>query len=213
MAKKKTTTYVRFELREVKSKVIYSDDNAPCYSHITFGALPRSIKFIRTWIETDYSHYTEDEVKEWCEMMKRLNFPVMYKGIKDGKYIFVLPVAKYTQKLHLNSGLTILRYLWENCLDNIPKHFFKIMKEVEGISEWDALLMAHGYVGGYGNSNHSLRDFKCRALITPTQIADKYKNFPIYNTPRPSISDAWMGKQLDGPASYTDRYKFLKANS
>ena len=219
--KKSSTTNVWFKYVEVKSKVIYTSTGSACYYDITSRALARSVKFIRTWIDPIYSQYTEPEVVEWCAMMNRIGFPVMYKGLNEKEgYVFVLAVAKYKQKLHLSSALMILRYLWESYLDDIPKHFFKIMKEVEDISEWDALQLAHQYMNTYGNTNHSLRDNKPRSFVSKEHIESLYKDCCIYNDGRAPISYSWgsdygMDNNIynDAPATYKERYKFLKAKS
>jgi gamma-glutamyl-gamma-aminobutyrate hydrolase PuuD len=154
-------------------------------------------------------HYTLQEVKDWCTAMCEMGFPVKFEGIKRGYYHFCFALENYNKKLHLISALTLLRYLFEEGLDIIPRTYFEICKAVgEQVDKFGAMQIAHTYARG--NSNHSLTNFTVQTVLTKYQFFDIVDSSEerLHACGSARINASWRGRTLINPTTdYKTRYE------
>lgn len=186
------TNHVWYQILDKKGKPIIGKryDNDICYGAISYGGklLQRTDGFVRTWIETKYSPYKEEEIKKWIAEINKFSFEVYYEGVTDKiddkkSYSFLLPLAypPNNTKRGLMCALMMVRSLWEKGLTSIPKYYFKAREEVPNISRVNALQLAHAHIAlnGYGNTNHAIFN---ASLYTLMRTGDFKK---LINDPRP----------------------------
>lgn len=214
-------TYVSYKLVDGNGKILERHNQAACYSSITYGALPKTTAKIVCHQTKAQIRYTPEECERWIKEVNGFGFPCTYLGFgtkahetTDNDHVFEIPilidgVQIYKNKAWMTSALMMVRYLIEDCLEVIPREFFRMEALLpKDFDRFKLMLFCHTFANG--NSNHSVRGFVLQTLMSKedwAKIADK-NNHSIYASPSPSITGLWQGQRT--VAAGTDVEKFKK---
>lgn len=195
------TDHVNYICYGNKKEVLDERYNAACYYDLLNSSLPRKTKDIVTYPLKEDVPYNEEQIKVWIEVVNNMGFPCTYENKDNSFHYFNLPIRigrkiVYKQKLHLASGLILVRYLWEIGLNEIPKIYFKLKEALPEEDDFLLVQMAHGYVKGYANDNHALMEFNFRRFTSKKKMFEKMKDYSVYQYRKPQINNAWQEGQI-----------------
>lgn len=172
-----------------------------CYSAITYQPLNKKTDHILLYDPVSNVPYKQHEVELWIKTIRRWGFPMTYLGVIDNCHHIKIPIVKgkkqiYINRLHLVSAMTLVRYMFEHRLNQLPKHFFAICKAVgKNVNKFAAMQVAHLYIRG--NSNHSLRYMDPHTLVKKRDIFKEIKkDLSIYTQTRAYVNNTWSGQIL-----------------
>lgn len=173
-----------------------------CYASVTYHALNRNTDHILLYDPVSNVPYTKAEVELWIKTIRRWGFPMQYLGVRDNSHYIKIPIVKgdkqiYINRLHLVSAMTLVRYMFESGLNQLPKHFFAICEAVgKRVNKFAAMQVAHLYLE-HANSNHSLRFFDPHTLVKKRDVFKIMKgSCSIYEATRAYVNSSWCGTDL-----------------
>lgn len=202
----------------VKYKILTNDDlivsnysgGCACYSAVTYSKILSNWDRVETWFNLKKLPYSKETIINWTAELNQLGFPC-YLDFNDknepDSANFTVKFADFTNKLHFNSTLQLIRCIWEAGICYVPDIYFQKLKESKNppsIEEKFILLQeSHRFISevrdivGYANTNHmitygyynrnkfiSLKEYKSR-------LNTDYKKYSIYTDKVGSVSCLW----------------------
>lgn len=216
-------TYVDFDIVDDKGEVIQEGREESCYADMTYGSVPKTTAKVVLYFNDNYKEtpYSEKEVRRWVKDVRSWGFPFVYKGINpDYGYEIHMPIKTkrkeyYKNKLHFSSGLTLIRYLYEDRINRLPRKYFELCEEVgKGVDTFKAMQIAHSMLGCGANTNHMLMCQEVSKVRSIEEVMPKVLSYKgsIYSDNGAAITSFWNTHSLpvNVPAYKKDYKKFYK---
>jgi hypothetical protein len=158
--KKSTTTSVSWGLLDKDGNEFDAHSNYPCYSPITYSAIPANCVTIECYHSASMVPYELDAIRRWVEEITLLGFPcrLVDEDKKRKGYVTIcIDLKDYKKKMHVSCALQLVRCLFERGIFSVPDLYLqKIDKDPKASVDARFLLLqdAHKEISGYANSNH-----------------------------------------------------------
>lgn len=161
--------YVNFKVLDENNKVVKDKNNNPmeyvgysCFAPITYNVIPSTVKRILIWRDIATLPYKYDFCVRWIAELNKLGFPCsICPALEENRVLFLVELADFQHKVHVNCTLQLVRFLSETYLVYIPDLYFKILDENTDIDAFQALQNACKKLSefqetSYKNTNHMI---------------------------------------------------------
>lgn len=158
-----STTRVSYYTINSFGRILQDYHRDHCFSAMSYDPIDKDADRLIVYHATLDCIYTEEEVKRWVEDVSEMGFSIEYLGIDFHhslpSYRFLLNFSDYRYKVHLTSALILLRYLFEDYIEVMPKHYFGLVEAAPELDKFKLMQMVHIYLINepYANTNHTLR--------------------------------------------------------
>lgn len=201
-----TNTNADFKLLDKDSNVIFDYKNHPCFSSVTYEAIPADCTKIIFYRNKKNIPYTLEICKKWAAEMTEIGFPFTFKLDKDNEnvYNFVFDLSEYKYKIHINIALQAARCLTESGINYVPAIYFDILdKHAENnnkkklnkfiVFQDSCKKLATEQI--YYNGNHIPTDSNNGKNVSKKTLFDRIKNtnIDIYSKDYCGLSDLFRG--------------------
>ena len=152
-------TNVSYCLLNNKNEIVLDVVNYQCFSHITFGVLPKEAILIKVRQPIAKIPYSWEVIQLWIKEINEFGFFCSVELI-DQTVFFTLEIKNFLSKHHMTSTLQLLRCLFEDGIAYVPDIYFTLIKNNPSINKFFALQKAHANLSLYketscsSNSNH-----------------------------------------------------------
>lgn len=191
---------VSFKVIDASGVVLLSKVEYPCFSPITYRAIPSDARSIIVFREAKRIPYTYAVMVRWAKEMTALGFP-MAIGPRAPVIEFTLRLDQYAFKMHVSCALQLIRCLFETGICVVPELYFR--RKVKTLdARFVALQDAHktlkthgGEYGMYHNVNHMVTYATNGSNVKRKVLFDRIAatKLGVYANEYTSVEDLWNG--------------------
>ena len=174
----------------------------PCFAPITYNVIPSTAKRILIWRDVATLPYKYDFCVRWIAELNKLGFPCsICPALEENRVLFLVELADFQHKVHLNCTLQLVRFLTEIYICMIPDIYFNLLEKNTNLDPFHALQNANKMLSSYKettfyNSNHTCT---CGNKINVTK-EELFANIAarqtgIYENGNHYIHGLWAGKE------------------